>query len=154
MSRPNTPDQFWQRVTKAPDDGCWEWAGYRDEFGYGRLKYAGRSWGAHRLSWTLTHGPIPQGLHMLHRCDNPPCVRPDHLFVGTAKDNIHDAAHKGRWHLPTNSVNPTRLDADKVRAIRQLAQTGMGNPAIAARYGVSRRMVYGILAGETWKGVA
>lgn len=104
-------ERFWSKVQKS--EGCWEWQGERrpGAFCYGRfeqyldgeiLRVA-----AHRMAWTLEHGPIPQGLCVLHRCDNPPCVRPDHLFLGTMADNTHDMMAKGRAKfgrppLPTN----------------------------------------------------
>jgi hypothetical protein len=92
-----TPQQFYDaRVVRG--DGCWGWTGKTDGFGYGVVQLGRgepRS-GAHRVSWRLHCGPIPDGLHVLHRCDNPPCTRPDHLFLGTALDNQRDASAKGR----------------------------------------------------------
>lgn len=84
-------DRFWEKVWKS-DDGCWEWTAYTDCFGYGcfGIGREARSVGAHRISWELTYGTIPSGLWVLHRCDNPPCVRPDHLYLGTAADNSRD----------------------------------------------------------------
>lgn len=89
-----TPEDFWARVSK--DGECWEYNGYRARWGYGRLKYGGKQWIAPRLSWTLTFGEIPEKLWVLHKCDNPPCVRPDHLFLGTPNDNVQDMISKGR----------------------------------------------------------
>jgi hypothetical protein len=84
--------RFWEHVEKLPDDGCWVWTGSRLQSGYGTFD-KGR---AHRFSYALANGPIPDGLHICHRCDNPPCVRPDHLFAGTRVDNMQDAIAKGR----------------------------------------------------------
>jgi len=84
---------FWERITKTPS-GCWEWTrrdGSRPK-GYGIYERQG----AHRLAWTLTYGPIPAGLFVCHSCDNPPCINPKHLFIGSASANIQDAARKGR----------------------------------------------------------
>lgn len=92
--------RFWQRVEKT--DGCWRWTGPLHAFGYGLIWRGGNNVGAHRISWEIHVGPIPDGLFVLHRCDNPPCVRPDHLFLGTQADNIHDMVAKGRnyRHVP------------------------------------------------------
>ena len=77
-------------------NGCIETTARRGAGGYGRLWFEGRMWMAHRLAWTQAHGPIPRGLFVLHSCDNPPCINPDHLFLGTQLDNMRDAAQKGR----------------------------------------------------------
>ena len=88
--------RFWSRVRRS--DGCWEWIGVRTVKRYGRHTepLTGRKLRAHRLSWEIHFGPIPDGLCVLHHCDNPPCVRPDHLFLGTDKDNSVDRVRKGR----------------------------------------------------------
>ena len=83
--------RFWDKVKKTP--ACWVWAGVTFRNGYGQF---GRHSLAHRIAWELMYGPIPAGLCVLHRCDNPPCVRPDHLFLGTVADNNHDMCAKGR----------------------------------------------------------
>ncbi len=99
MPRP-VPDPLWSRVDKT--GACWTWTGRRNAGGYGVLRIRGRSSKilfAHRLAWELTNGPIPDGLFVCHHCDNPPCCNPEHLFVGTPKDNCHDMMAKGR-HCP------------------------------------------------------
>lgn len=88
--------RFWESVEKGPGDACWEWTGHANRSGYGRVTRRGRDLFAHRYSWELANGPIPDGLIVCHRCDNPPCVRPEHLFLGTHSDNMRDAQRKGR----------------------------------------------------------
>lgn len=86
-------ERFWAKVNKT--DGCWLWTASAWR-GYGIFWADGRRWKAPRYSWALVNGPIPSGLMVCHRCDNPPCVRPSHLFIGTMSDNIRDAYAKGR----------------------------------------------------------
>ena len=85
--------RLWSRVLKT--DGCWIWRGAVNERGYGKVAIRGMRY-THRVAWEVTHGPIPEGLCVLHRCDHPPCCRPDHLFLGTRAENIADCVAKGR----------------------------------------------------------
>jgi hypothetical protein len=102
MNRKTRPmeERFWEKVRKS--DQCWEWIASKTRNGYGFFHRGGRvdrkPIRAHRLSWELHNGPIPDGLWVLHKCDNPCCVRPDHLFIGTRSDNMKDCAAKGRIH--------------------------------------------------------
>src|SRR5258708_1136501 len=85
---------FWAKVEKS--DACWLWRGARTKADYGQIKINGKVFYAHRVSWFIHFGNIPDTLSVCHRCDNPPCIRPDHLFTGTARDNARDMIMKGR----------------------------------------------------------
>ena len=97
---PTLEERFWSKVEMIPFHPCWEWMGFRNEWGYGQVAISHRSpERAHRLSWIIHYGPIPRGLFVCHRCDNPGCVRPDHLFLGTTTDNMRDMISKGRANI-------------------------------------------------------
>jgi hypothetical protein len=89
--------RFLARLGEPNERGCREWQGARQPTGYGEITVNGKSATTHRLAWELAHGPIPTGMCVCHHCDNPPCCEPSHLFLGTHKDNMQDAAKKGRW---------------------------------------------------------
>lgn len=136
-------------------DACHPWIGWNDGgFGYGRLQIGGRGGPrprAHRVAWELAYGPIPDGLQVLHRCDNPPCVNPCHLFLGTAIDNVQDRHEKGRSRGPCGEDHGrSKLTEDQVREIRRL-QGIEPVRAIAAKMGVSPSAVQFILIGHTWR---
>ena len=106
MDTERAADRLWARVTKTGT--CWVVTPTPTLYGepsYGMISVKGKSWPAHRLSWTLAYGPIPEGMCVCHHCDNPPCVRPDHLFLGTRADNNRDRDQKGR-HRPAFSRYP------------------------------------------------
>ena len=100
--------RFWSNVQKSVDPGgCWWWLAQVNAQGYGVMHDAGVMALAHRISWRLHFGAAPAGLCVCHRCDNPRCVNPDHLFVGTQGDNMRDAANKGRLRMPTTKADQT-----------------------------------------------
>jgi HNH endonuclease len=87
---------FWDKFLMIPEHACWEWIGTKNEYGYGIKTVNNKAVRAHRLSWEIHNGAIPKNLCVCHKCDNPGCVRPDHLFLGTKKDNNRDKGNKGR----------------------------------------------------------
>lgn len=90
--------RFWKRVNKTAS--CWEWQGARNKTGYGTVCFNYKTWRTHRYAWHITYGSIPVNLCVLHHCDNPPCVNPDHLWLGTHADNVRDRENKGRGVYP------------------------------------------------------
>jgi hypothetical protein len=135
------------RVT---DSGCMEWTRTISTSGYGKLSLDSRIQHAHRAQYEFTHGPIPAGLFVCHRCDNKPCVNPDHLFLGTPHENALDMAAKGR--STRGERNPqARLTSDQVRDIRALAASGKTTTELAEMFTVCKSSVRKIVAGTTWK---
>ncbi len=137
-------DRFLTKVNKAGQGGCWFWTASRKPNGYGHFaKSSKKPSYAHRVSYELHNGQIPSGLCVLHSCDNPACVNPAHLFLGTQAENIADMISKGR------NVDRRRLSEDQVRAIRRLAGA-MTHANIAALFGVGRSNVGAIINRKTW----
>ena len=140
-------DRFWTKVDRSGGpDACWEWMGARAPWGYGNAWISGVSRSAHRAAWEAVHGPISDGLWVLHRCDNPPCCNPAHLFLGTQADNMRDAARKGRV-----GVHNKKITEDDVRVIRsRVAAGGEFHRVIAADYGISLGQVGKIARRQIW----
>lgn len=136
-----------------PLTGCREWTGSRETKGYGHLNYKGKMVKAHRAAWETAHGPIPPGMHVCHRCDNPPCINVDHLFLATNDGNVADKVAKGRQargdSLKTSMHGKLgRLTVEQVMAIR--AATGGSQREIGKRFGVSQMTVSDIKRGRRW----
>lgn len=125
---------------------CWEWPGYLIH-GYGQVRYQGQKWYAHRLMWTRWFGPIPDGLNVLHHCDNPPCVNPWHLFLGTDADNNHDRDAKGRQVAPRGNQNGSRLHPEKLARGDAWYRAHAGKMAVGDRNG-SRKHPERVARGE------
>lgn len=145
--------RFWDKVDKS--GACWVWTATRTRFGYGRFMLDRKVRAAHRLSYELTKGPIPAGLMVLHSCDNPPCVNPDHLSVGTSADNVHDCMRKGRVRrrpLRGQGHPAAKLTYHDVVDIRSLRAFGATQSTLAAAFGVSQANVSMICSGVTWGG--
>ena len=141
---------FWDRVTKT--DSCWTWNGSKTSGGYGSVTYEGKFTVCHRVSWELTNGPIPNGLRVLHKCDNPPCVNPDHLFLGTQADNMRDAYRKGRVMIRRGSDTIwSKLTEEDIPAIRCMYGEGFTQAAIARQFGVATDTIWDVTHGRTWR---
>lgn len=145
--------RFWKRVDKEgpihPILGqCWQWIGYKLKTGYGKF-----TWGlAHRYSWSVHRGEIPDGISVLHQCDNPSCVNPDHLFLGTQLGNMMDMQEKGR-SARGEKQGSSKLTEAEVLEIRQRYRRYShkhGSGALAKQYGVSLTEIWRIVHGERW----
>ena len=138
--RPPLPvaPRFWAHTHKG--DSCWTWTAARDRDGYGVMRVYGKMTKTHRVSWMLHYGSIPDGLQVLHRCDHPGCVRPDHLFLGTGADNVADMIEKRRHPL-------IKLTAADVGAIR--GRPDVDRRGLAAEFGVHRDTIRRIRRGIT-----
>jgi hypothetical protein len=135
---------FWSLVEPQPD-GCWHWRGAAGKSGYGC--YAGRA--AHRVAYELRKGPIPDKMLVCHKCDVPRCVNPDHLFVGTNRDNMQDAANKGRTLHGAKSPN-AKLTAEKACQIVERHAAGESLKALSRAFGLDRNNVRNIVRGISW----
>lgn len=134
---------FWSHVVRneSPEE-CWAWSGtIRD--GYGRTYYRGRSESASRVSWLIHQGPIPDGLFVLHSCDNRPCTNPKHLFLGTNDDNMADMGRKGR--------NGRKLTMEQAVQIKARLRAGQLQTEIAKEFGVTKSCIQAISSGRLWQ---
>jgi hypothetical protein len=143
-----TAERFEALYIPEPNSGCWLWLGVvmRPSWPYGLFWFEKRNQAAHRASYKMHVGPIPEGMLVCHRCDNPACVNPAHLFLGTPKANVQDMIRKGRFARPAAIISPS-----DVPFIRGSAET---STALAERYGVGPDAIRNIRSGKTWSAVA
>lgn len=167
-------DRFWSCVDKhgpvpehRPELGpCWVWTGSRRGIGYGRLSVHNTMRMAHRYSWELNVGPIPDGLWVLHKCDNRVCVNPSHLFLGTSQDNVADRDAKGRTasgtrngaatrpdRIPRGEMNPRAVlrESDVLSIRARYASGGVSLQEIANEYGISKQSIWRAIRGKAWR---
>lgn len=152
MAKPHSLRERFCARFKVDENGCWLWTGHVATTGYASITVDHRPVGAHRVSWEMHRGPIPEGLSVLHRCDVRHCVNPGHLFLGTPKDNMLDMARKGR-SVRGEAQHDAKLSARKIKAIRSAASRGVGQLALALKYGVTRRQINKIVNGKAWRHV-
>lgn len=134
-------------VNKGDTDECWEWKASTTKNGYGHLVFNYETLYAHRAMWECMNGKIPDGLDVLHSCDNPSCVNPDHLFLGTHQDNMRDRNSKARF-------GTAKLSVENVREIRNLFNDGHQTPAqLSERFDINRQAVYNIVNHKSWKDI-
>ncbi|NVJ27312.1 HNH endonuclease [Myxococcus sp. AM011] len=157
-------ERFWSKVAKAHENDCWLWQAAISHTGYGVIGLGRQADGigySHRLAWALSNGPIPEGLYVLHRCDNRRCCNPSHLFLGTHAENMRDAARKGRLasqSQPERMVRGERhpnakLNDTIVQTIRALRAGGRSYRQIARHLGIPKSNVAAVALGRTWRHV-
>lgn len=145
LRRPTDEERFWEKLERA--DGCWTWPYGGHPFGYGSTTFRGHRKLTHRLAWELTHGAVPPGLYVCHKCDNPPCCRPEHLFLGTPLDNARDRTRKGRSRKRGTPLVLTESDVRQIRVRRAAGETLV---RIAAAFGVDHSAVWQIVHRKAW----
>lgn len=143
-------ERIMKRVSKNEITGCWNWTGTKTECGYGQIRVNKITKKAPRVSWEEFVGEIPAGLCVCHRCDNPAYVNPDHLFLGTQKENMRDAVNKGRTRTGENCIF-SKLKQKDVDRIRELHLAGVKSAKIAEIYNISYSHIRSIVTGVWWK---
>ena len=142
--------KFWSLVDKKKIDECWSWVGTINAEGYGVFRFSGRSWGAHRIAYSLAYGAIPKcdgrhgTLYILHSCDNPRCVNPAHLRAGTALDNTNDMVERGRWSGGNGGYN-RKLSVEKETSVRSRVLSGESVYVLASEFGVTTSHILSVV---------
>ena len=143
--------RFWDKVDRTED--CWNWTGATNGVGYGRLGHRGKLVSAHRFSYELVYGRIPDGMLICHHCDNPGCVRPSHLFLGTNSDNIRDAHAKGRITMPDRRgelSSSSKIVESDVHEIRRLNSLGVTQELLGKMWRITQQHVSNIVTKKNW----
>lgn len=147
---PLTRERFLERVDKQGDGGCWLWLGCKDKKGYGIIQRNRKAERAPRIAWELYIGTIPDKLFVCHKCDNPSCVNPDHLFVGTLQDNTADMVAKQR-QIQGETVGSSKLTTIQVIEIRQRYRDGVSQRALSKEYGITKSGIQHVVRRQTWR---
>ena len=155
MYTENDIRNFYSHVAVGKPDECWSWIGATDDYGYGRFSFHGKTTTAHRFAYWFSTGIDPEELFVCHSCDNPPCVNPAHLWLGTPKDNIRDAQQKGRlvgnYTRGEARAGSTKLTEADVREIRSKHASGQRTYVEMMReYGISKRTLCNVISRERW----
>lgn len=144
-------EKFWQRVDISDFFGCWEWTAGKTDNGYGRISNGEREVRSHRFAFELAYRPIPEGLLCLHKCDNKLCCNPNHLYLGTHKDNNRDRSVRNRDSWPRGmNASAAKLTNEDVWKIRVLLAEGLTERKIASKFGVEKTAVHKIKHGKSW----
>lgn len=145
-------DRFHSGYEKCPESGCWNSKKAKNKGGYTKFVAFGRTLLFHRVSYELYHGPIPNTMMVCHKCDNPTCVNPDHLFLGTAQDNMDDKIAKGRHKgAPRGERHPgSKLTSWQVSELRLRIDQGENQYSLAKEFGVSQSIISNIKTGKRW----
>jgi len=149
--RLNDSNSFLSKVKKAGITECWEWLGGKHRIGYGNFYINCTKYQAHRYAWILENGKIPDGLCVLHKCDNRGCCNPAHLFLGTQKDNIADMVAKGRHRGASNNKNNAKINSEKARIIRYWWSLGnMTQERIGKFFGITQTSAKDVIHNISW----
>ncbi len=151
--RKSLQERFNEKWKLDKRSGCHVWKASTRGKGYGQFKLNYKNTSAHRVAYELAYGPIPESMHVCHKCDNPPCVNPKHLWLGTNEENIEDKSNKGRYNAARGSDNGSAKVTEKMAIkIRWLYSTGKHTQTrLATRFNISRGAVGQLIRKETWK---
>ncbi|RPI85131.1 MAG: hypothetical protein EHM34_00045 [Nitrosopumilales archaeon] len=134
------------------DNGCWEWKGAKHRQGYGNIGYKRKVCLAHRISWKLFRGDLRDDILVLHKCDNPPCINPDHLFLGSDRDNVLDSISKGRFYRAKGKDHYfSRFSNEQIKEIRKLSESGITYDKIAKLFDSHKATICHIVKRKSWK---
>ena len=158
-AKPKASQFNWSRVKQGRPDECWPWTGGVNSWGYGSVQVDGIQMNASRAAYIAFFGRPAEGLVVCHRCDNPICCNPMHLFAATQAENLEDCRNKGRarGHFAGGAEHPNhvaKLNPDSVREIRGLSARGLNNCQIARRYGVDNTTIRSVVLRKSWRHVA